>query len=157
MFFKALLPDCQISTRLNQYGEMSSSNRKIQIFRARIKISKTGFHSKVGNLKTIPKSINNMYLWKTACTAPESRPGRYDRTHKIRTIHWLIRTTKCIKVLHMHSNISIGYRLYNGTAVQRNIDPIEPPPCWLVSVILFTSCVKKRKVRTDDKKRRIRD
>jgi hypothetical protein len=30
--------------------------------------------------------------------------------------------------MHMRSNIAIKYRLHNGTAVQRNIDPIELPP-----------------------------
>ncbi len=49
------------------------------------------------------------------------------------------------------------YKIYNGIKAQRYIDPIELPHCRLVSVMLFASCVKKGKVRTDDKKRRIRD
>ena len=52
---------------------------------------------------------------------------------------------------------STMYKVHNGIKAQRYIDPIELPHCRLVSVMLFASCVKKRKVRTDDKKRRIRD
>jgi hypothetical protein len=44
---------------------MSSWNIKIRITHDRIKISKNRFHRKTGNLKTIPKSINNPYFWKT--------------------------------------------------------------------------------------------
>ncbi len=61
------------------------------------------------------------------------------------------------KVYKLIQQYSTKYELYNGTKVQRNIDPIEPPPFRLVSVMLFALCVKKRKVRTDDKKRRIRE
>ncbi len=51
-------------TRPNRYGAMLSWNRKIRIPHDRIKISKNRFHRKIGNLKTIPKSINNQYFWK---------------------------------------------------------------------------------------------
>jgi hypothetical protein len=73
-----------------------------------IKISKNGFHSEIGNLKTISKSINNLYPLKTSCMTPRVGPANMTGPIKYGLYTDLYEHCKCINVLHTH-NTSIGY------------------------------------------------